>query len=379
MAPSLSRLPLTINMRGAPALPALSSTVGAQLCQPHIRRKRDPLTMSRYSRPLRFSRRSIVAIAVAALFLFVGLGAAATSSSASCGSCHVMRPFVDSLARSAHSQVHCYDCHLEQGAWSFPDQKATEWTTMVKASLLGRGLSGPSVPMGAAPCLRCHSAVMSGVIKSGGIRIKHSTCAASPAVCTDCHSAVAHGASTRWINTPVMEKCVQCHIEKSGPTACDSCHAGKSQHDRLRSGPWQVTHGSTWKTTHGLSDLTYCRTCHPADYCVKCHGVPLPHGVDFGRTHGALSLEPGAKCLDCHSQKLLCDTCHRIPMPHPTGFLKVHSTVEKRLGAKVCSTCHDRVDCEGCHQAHTHPGRTDGTLGRGPNGAIGVPAPKVKP
>lgn len=324
------------------------------------------------------SARGIVLAVLAGLVVVVAALAAVTSSPASCRSCHAMRPFADSLKQSPHAQVTCYRCHLERGVWSFPSQKAAEWTSMLGASLRGTGLSGTTTPVSSAACLRCHARVKRGVVEAKGIRIDHSSCAAAPAACTDCHSAVAHGATTRWVATPVMEECVRCHAEKDAPTACDSCHKGKRERERLRVGPWQVTHGKTWQATHGLGDLRFCRTCHPSDYCVRCHATPLPHGADFGRTHGAQAKLTGAKCLTCHDKQQLCDSCHKIEMPHPAGFLPKHSALAKSLGEKTCRRCHDEVDCTACHEAHVHPGRTDGTLGTGPDGAIGVPRPGVK-
>jgi nitrate/TMAO reductase-like tetraheme cytochrome c subunit len=327
----------------------------------------------------RLSARMIVLTVTIAILLIVVGAAAATSSPRSCRSCHTMRPFVDSLSKSPHSNVNCYRCHLQGGAWSFPAQKISEWTSMIAGESSGRGLTGATKPVSSAACLKCHKRVFDGVIEKNGIRINHESCAAAPAACTDCHNSTAHGKATRWIKTPVMEECVRCHNANDGPTACDSCHRGERQTDRLRMGPWQVTHGSTWKATHGLGDLRFCGTCHSSEYCVQCHGTPLPHAADFGRTHGAQAKLPGAKCLNCHDKKQLCDSCHRIEMPHPAGFLPNHSAVVKQTGEKACHRCHDTIDCQGCHEAHVHPGRTDGTLGKGPDGAIGITAPKVKP
>ncbi len=286
-----------------------------------------------------------------------------------------MRPYVRSLAESSHAQVGCYACHLPGGAWSYPSFKAREWGPMLAGALTKRGVTGSSDGVATAACLRCHEPVMDGPLVGNGTRIDHAACTVSSDGCTSCHSTTAHGAATRWRRSPVMEECIRCHVTYKAPTECDTCHEGRRERDRLRRGPWQVTHGKTWRTTHGLGDLRYCGTCHPADYCVRCHGTPLPHGVDFGRTHGAAATSPGAKCADCHDTKTLCEDCHGMPMPHPAGYLPDHPKAVDRYGEKVCARCHlIAQDCEGCHAAHIHPATTEGTLG-GPGGLIGVPNP----
>lgn len=319
----------------------------------------------------RLSRRVLLVIGVVAAVLVLAAVTGATSSPRACSSCHAMEPFVTSWASSTHSQIGCYRCHLDNGAWDWPAFKGKELFEMVPAAVAGQGLQGPTTEISSKTCLSCHSAVMNGVIEANETRINHSTCIPSGAQCDSCHSAVVHGAATRWVRQPVMEECVRCHREESAPTECDTCHVGRRESDRLAMGPWQVTHGSEWRTTHGAADLTYCSTCHPQDYCVKCHGIALPHPADFGRTHGQQAVAQQSKCVKCHDKKTLCDGCHGIAMPHPTGFIKQHSTLATSNQDPTCQTCHRVDDCNNCHLHHIHPGRTDGTIGEGNGGVIG--------
>jgi len=327
--------------------------------------------------PLRRAHRKKTALIVAVVFGFLVFAAISvtTSTPSSCASCHTMQPFVKSLAKSPHSQVHCYSCHVEGASWGVPQQKIREWGPMLKASVSGQGLRGPARPISSARCLTCHEKVLDGPVTANGTRINHRECVQAPAQCTDCHNGVAHGAAVRWPTGPVMEECILCHRKQGAPVACDSCHKGKGTRDRLAVGPWQITHGVRWRSTHGQANLRYCVTCHPQDYCVRCHGTALPHGSGFGRTHGTEAKKPNAKCISCH-RPALCDSCHGIPMPHPNGFLKRHSTEAKSVGKKPCLRCHDVRDCDACHTAHVHPGRTDGTLGKGTDGVISLPQPK---
>jgi hypothetical protein len=241
---------------------------------------------------------------------------------------------------------------------------------MYPGQIFGADPDGPADETARGACLGCHEPVLNGTIESLGIRINHGVCAPT-GTCDACHSGVAHGEQVRWLREPVMEECVACHRAASATDACDACHQGKSETERLSTGPWQVTHGANWKQTHGMGSLKSCSVCHPQDYCVRCHGTELPHSVDFGTTHGNDAIAENASCGSCHETASFCEPCHAAPMPHPDGFLIEHSGIAKGYEDESClKLCHRQEDCADCHVAHTHPGRTDGRLGTGPNGAI---------
>ena len=314
------------------------------------------------------SRLYLAILGVSGLLLVLLL--AGGSAPAACASCHAMRPYAQSLSDSSHSSVACYSCHLDSGAWGWLQFKTHELFVMYPAALRGADVSGPVTEVNSGACLGCHAAVKDAVIEAGGIRIDHQSCAPG-STCDTCHSAVAHGPVTRWVREPVMEVCIECHRANKASTGCDDCHADKSQKERLSRGPWQITHGPQWQLTHGMGSLRFCDTCHPDDYCIKCHGVELPHSAGFGRTHGASAQAPGAQCLDCHDRVQLCDECHGVPMPHPDDFLPTHSAAaSSSAGEDACRTCHRDEDCVACHTKHVHPGNTDGTLGDPETGAI---------
>ncbi|MDH4140902.1 MAG: hypothetical protein OEV43_10085, partial [Coriobacteriia bacterium] len=201
--------------------------------------------------------------------------------------------------------------------------------------------------------------------KRNGLRIRHETCDTPTGECAACHSAAIHGAASRWARQPVMEDCIVCHRALKVSAECDTCHRGRAEEERLVKGPWQVTHGVRWQETHGMGTLEYCSACHPDDYCVSCHGIPMPHGVEFGRTHGILSVEPGVECTQCHPSREFCDECHVHEMPHPAGFLPEHSSIAVNRLDPTCLACHPKDSCYVCHEKHTHPGNTAGTLGKG--------------
>lgn len=308
---------------------------------------------------------------VLSLFLLGIAGAVFSSSPAVCGSCHAMRPFVEAQKSGAHAKVSCYACHVSDGIWGIPAEKARELFRMYPAALLGVSTpSGPAVALSRDRCLSCHEDVLHRVISRNGLRVNHVACATGT-TCDDCHSAVPHAAASRWIRQPDMRSCISCHRTSGAAVACDTCHQGRQQGQRLTSGSWAITHGPQWRQTHGMGDLRYCDACHTRAYCATCHETPLPHAQGFYLDHGTEAMKPVAKCTQCHESSF-CDGCHKTQMPHPAGFLSIHNAVAHGVNDPVCAKCHNERDCERCHVAHTHPGKTNGWLG-----SSGLPAKRA--
>ncbi len=306
-----------------------------------------------------------IAVLLVALFLVVaGIG---TSQKVVCSACHKAQ--VRALASGPHSEASCYGCHLESGAWSIPGQKASEWFRMYPAAVLSRKPSGPVLETSRHACLSCHEDVMDGdVTQSKGLRILHEQCAKS-GTCDTCHSATAHASSIRRPREALMEDCTSCHRAEQASTDCVTCHTGKAEADRLTAGPWQVTHGPNWKKMHGLGRLDSCQTCHDSQYCVRCHQVPMPHGQEFGSTHGEYAKKSKAACLACHKAETFCTSCHGgTPMPHPASFLRRHGDIASDRNDPTCKRCHAIDDCDHCHANHVHPGNA-----RNSNGLPAVP------
>ncbi len=283
-----------------------------------------------------------------------------TSSTAVCGACHSMKPYIQALNSSAHASVGCYSCHLQAGAWDYPAFKLAELGRMYPRA--GETtLTRPASLLSAATCLRCHAEVNDTTMDSNGLRIRHKTCAIG-STCDGCHAAAAHGDAVRWKRAASMEACVACHLDSTAPVACDTCHELKTAAERLKKQPWADTHSTGWETSHGLDELRYCRTCHPADFCTTCHGVALPHGAEFPARHGAEARKIDSTCLDCHDRTAYCDACHGVEMPHPTGFLAEHGTAARGPADARCLKCHRQSDCDSCHDAHVQAsGSSSGT------------------
>lgn len=307
----------------------------------------------------------IVWLLIAGVLVLAVLFGAAGFSSAWCASCHAMRPFAAGEASTAHESVACWRCHgADPGAFSaLTAREAGDMIPRFLLTLGSGGVTGAGDGLADGGCRGCHAAIAQGTATGQGIRIRHSSCVRSDQPCTDCHAGVGHGTATRSVRVASMDGCVTCHDGTTARAGCDLCHAAKLPARRLARGPWAVTHGSKWQTTHGLGDLTTCRVCHAADYCASCHGISLPHPVSFPRTHGAVALRARKQCAKCHDEKSFCSACHGMAMPHPAGFLPAHSKIAKSLDDPLCARCHDRDTCDACHVSHTHPGLTRGTLG----------------
>jgi len=315
------------------------------------------LQPSRASRVIRIVVWSLAGLTVL-LALVLGVTAATLPG---CTLCHNNAAFKQQTAASSHAEVACVRCHVPSG----PAARLAYAYHMI----FGMGLrlapvnSGPVAGIPNDTCLSCHQAVLKQVVSNNGINIKHSDCSKGR-LCTDCHSNVAHGVAVKWAQTYQMNQCLDCHATSKVRSDCTMCHSARSEQSRLNTGEWAVTHGPNWKQTHGMGDLQTCVSCHPNDFCVRCHGIPLPHNADFIRTHPLAAASNRQDCAVCHTQTF-CTNCHGLPMPHPVGFTPAHPQIVDKQGATVCYRCHVKDDCTNCHVAHVHPGGATLPPGRG--------------
>ena len=295
----------------------------------------------------------ILVWSLAGVVVFLALVLAVTAATLpGCALCHRSPDFTAQTAKGAHGGVACVRCHVQPGA---PARLEYAYHTIFGMGLrLAPTGTGPIAGIPNETCLACHDAVMKKTVTSNGLTIQHSTCSKGR-MCTDCHSETAHGTAVLWPQTSQMNQCLDCHSTSQVRSDCNKCHQGRSVQQRLRTGEWAVTHGPNWKQTHGMGDLHTCASCHPDDFCVRCHGIPLPHGADFIRMHPLAAQTNRQDCSVCHKQTF-CDNCHGIPMPHPASFTPLHATIVKQRGQALCARCHVKDDCSNCHVKHVHPG-----------------------
>lgn len=290
--------------------------------------------------------------------------ATASVSPVYCATCHGQE--VASLGETPHAQLRCERCHMAVGLYGLVENRAAMVSMLPAAAGVG---TGPDLRVDNGTCLECHAAVLTVPVSGSGIRMSHAEVERANWSCTRCHAFSMHpGDQQMSQGTYSMGDCMECHnATPTNPGTCDVCHVpdkspeptASGGRDAERSSPWRVTHGPNWEQTHGMGQLNTCKACHPENYCVRCHGMQVPHPHGFIKDHGRQVMDRAnaeADCTTCHLASV-CVDCHGgVEMPHPTGFLEDHSQQVKEDGDEVCGRCHDKKSCDGCHTRHTHPG-----------------------
>jgi hypothetical protein len=294
----------------------------------------------------------MVVVPVAALLLS---GVYFATALPGCVACHDESTFVEQTQSATHSAVECVDCHVSTAVAARVSFGYREAFHMVLPIVSGEGRGWAAVPD--SRCLKCHEMIGEAVVQAKGIKVDHSVCAVG-ASCTDCHSSVAHGASSEWVRAYDMDTCLECHSPQES-AQCDLCHDGRGPAERITSGVFAITHGPQWEKTHGMGNSLTCSACHTAASCDKCHGPGLPHTAKFVEKHSSIASSPGAKCFTCHEQAM-CDDCHGLDMPHPRTFTRSHSDAAE-TNRDLCNRCHAASDCTTCHEKHVHPGGAVGS------------------
>lgn len=301
----------------------------------------------------------VLALLTALVLLAVVPVIALSVSPMSCERCHDEAEFLKATEASSHADVDCVSCHAGTDVLSRIDFGFRQ--TYAMAIPIFSDSSRDGAVAYNSRCITCHED-LTGVINRDGINIAHETCSIG-STCTDCHGGVAHGISTDvWVSSYSMDGCLECHAASEVRRDCTTCHEGRREADRTLKGAWSVTHGPDWERTHGMGNLATCTACHEESVCAKCHGVGVPHGVNFSNEHGTVSQSAEANCSSCHRTEF-CTDCHGdFQMPHPVEFTKTHSQLVDSDGSTACLNCHTQQDCDNCHAAHVHPG---GSIGKG--------------
>lgn len=224
-----------------------------------------------------------------------------------------------SWSTSIHAGVPCRKCHV-------PPTLAAQAGYSVRmlgafyASLVAPG-SQPALfkkPTNAA-CRSCHVDLRT-VSPSGDLNIPHQAhVVVLKMQCVTCHKYLVHQANPEGTHTPRMATCLTCHNGARAKNACSTCHTNKDIPANHRAANWVVvhpqmlskidcngchkwtanwcaechshrprSHGPNWRTEHGTAVKTHrnCEACHPAAFCVRCHG-DLPQ----------LNFNPGLKLV----------------------------------------------------------------------------------
>lgn len=138
------------------------------------------------------------------------------------------------------------------------------------------------------------------------------------ATCTDCHKLPVH--QETMIRRPSMVECYTCHQDVPGakaPATCSLCHP--PDFNRLPSYHTQEFFGGGHATRVAQTGTAECFSCHTGNettFCLKCHGLPMPHpaGWALAATGG-----PGAHVARAYAEPGVCVKCHHNRVAPPAG------------------------------------------------------------
>jgi hypothetical protein len=336
---------------------------------------------------------------------------------------------ITAYQHSSHSKVSCMACHEPVNAdpITFLMKKAEAlgelyMTVTNKFELPLNGESEVALTMKTTQCTQCHNLATRPVSPSAGLKINHDKHSAKNIPCTICHNRVAHnedfalvnkdpntGLNRKHDNFMSMDACFRCHDQADGskaPGACIDCHPVGFQlkpPSHLAS-DFLKKHGEMAKTAQetvaealkekGVASVTldlksewmnvsanstetlgqklipvkavfYCGTCHKDQFCINCHGTPMPHSDEFKspkdvkdpQGHPALSKTIAKKCVMCHGEDAktwFCSDCHHgtkigTTFDTKTPWVNAHPAAVAKAGVKACTACHATSFCVDCH------------------------------
>jgi hypothetical protein len=87
--------------------------------------------------------------------------------------------------------------------------------------------------------------------------------------------------------------------------------------------------------------------------CIECHGLELPHPVDFMSRHAGLSFRDPGLCSRCHETAQTTDACacHQAGEMHGeySDWFPRHGPQAQTNWPGGCN-CHDVGFCAQCHE-----------------------------
>ncbi|MCL4368754.1 MAG: hypothetical protein M1337_06270 [Actinobacteria bacterium] len=212
-----------------------------------------------------------------------------------------------------------------------------------------------------ARCPECHSLLDLSASRNSALtkRFAHGFHLEKGATCDQCHEVPTHTSTE--VRKPTMLKCFGCHsqTDKTKPTgACAACHPpGFSLKPQTHSDPtWlpplaqlvttRATHPTAWEKSP-----KECELCHAPTFCTKCHGIEMPHPLDWQKQHSSQAAKVGnGVCMKCHFNNETCRACHH-PGYKPGGppWWQIHPNAVYNEGPDRCFRCHSTRTCAHCH------------------------------
>lgn len=308
--------------------------------------------------------------------LLMGLATTATvqytARSEFCKSCHIMEPYYQSWADSAHSNVACVDCHYEPGLLETAEGKFKALSQLAKYAT-GTAGTKPWAEVSDQSCMRsgCHSErLIRGELQFGRVRFDHrhhllETRRGRRLRCTSCHSQIVQGDHMRV--TPVS--CFLCHFRMSGESLgrneCTTCHGAPEE--EIQVGDLSFRHREY--IDRGVS----CNLCHRdvirgeglarKNRCNSCHGeaAHIERFDDLEFIHENHITLHKVECTECHDEIEHgltdrhepevggdCAQCH--PARHGEQWSVYAGQGAAGIESQPSPMYQTRVDCSACHR-----------------------------
>jgi len=240
-----------------------------------------------------------------------------------------------------HGDVACVSCH------ETPNVVASV-TTMVPARAVHYvgGFVRPSLasgfgtPVANKSCRSCHEAEVASTFtnETRGIKVSHTEPLEARALCSDCHEPRPQtGVIDRF--TVGMDPCLRCHDNEAVSAECSFCHT--------KDVGLAVQTSGDFKAKRHTQDID-CGGCHDQRTCDNCHGIRMPHTMQFmGVGHARPAVEDlwyngGRTCSRCHTeQSRPCTKCHNRMPSHGVGYMpQGHQSANPYNNG--CDQCHGR-------------------------------------
>ncbi len=261
------------------------------------------------------------------------------------------------------------------------------------------------------------------LIPQPNVKFAHASHVKNGVECVACHKNVPNeGVATR-DDYPTMDRCIECHKERSVSTECRTCHFttrdGKVQ-KYYPSGELKPTryhsfavHDPKFLDDHAVPaqrNKQYCADCHSERDCLACHdGIGRDvryHPGDWIAIHYLEARKDELRCQSCHRLQTFCFNCHLqsgvasigptnnarpftftqrtirrdgdVPNgPHPMGpkwtgenpadrSSKLFHGFHAQRNIRACVSCHQEQFCIQCHGSAL-TGSSSGFNPHGPN------------
>lgn len=283
-----------------------------------------------------------------------------------CVSCHgntIHQLRLDEVASDPHGKVACASCHetpnIVAGITTAVPGRAVHFVAGFVREPAARGYG---TPVANRSCNGCHQAAISVTTENEvrGVRMSHVEPLEARALCSDCHRPRPQtGVVNRF--TVGMDPCMRCHNDEVASAECSFCHTKDV-------GLAIQARGEITPRQHALE--IDCGGCHDQRTCDNCHGIRMPHSIEFkGAGHARAGVEDlwyngGKMCGRCHTaNRRSCQNCHNTMPSHGLSMRESHKSADPDNNG--CVQCHDKNQwivgrhyCGLCHPQYNRQDKT---------------------